>query len=437
MKRILLLSALAALFISLSFFLNPVNAAELDPAEKARLEARLAEVEKEIAAQTKLLQGKQKETASIQRDVDILTAKIKRARLNIEAKSLEIKRLGGDINKKQETIVVLGEKSKKHAASLAEMIREVHALDSVSLTEAILSQNTMADVLNDISAIETMQNSLQQTYVQVKSTRVETEQQKVALEGRREAELSARKVIEQEKKTIELAEAEKKKLVALSKQQENSYKKVIAERELEKQAIRSALFKLRDTSNISFGQAYEYAKVVSARVGIRPAFLLAIITQESNLGQNVGTCNRIGDPVAKHWTNIMKPDRDIEPFKQITKELGISPEGRSLSCPIGGGWGGAMGPAQFIPSTWMMYKAKIAAVTGSNPPNPWNAQDAFAASGLYLAELGATGQTYATEHKAAARYYAGSRWSTAGQAYGNSVMNIAEGYQRNIDVLAK
>ena len=29
---------------------------------------------------------------------------------------------------------------------------------------------------------------------------------------------------------------------------------------------------------------------------MRPAFLLAILTQESDLGKNVGTCNRAGDP---------------------------------------------------------------------------------------------------------------------------------------------
>jgi len=34
-----------------------------------------------------------------------------------------------------------------------------------------------------------------------------------------------------------------------------------------------------------------------------------------------------------------------------------------------------MGPAQFIPSTWMGYKDKVAALTGKNPPNPWDIRD--------------------------------------------------------------
>ena len=45
------------------------------------------------------------------------------------------------------------------------------------------------------------------------------------------------------------------------------------------------------------------------------------------------------------------------------------------------GWGGAMGPAQFIPSTWVLYEDKIKAITGKTA-DPWNIRDAFLASGI-------------------------------------------------------
>jgi membrane-bound lytic murein transglycosylase B len=132
----------------------------------------------------------------------------------------------------------------------------------------------------------------------------------------------------------------------------------------------------------------------------------------------------------------MKPSRDQAPYLAITSELGLDPETQPLSCPWGGGWGGAMGPAQFIPSTWAIYKAKIANITGNNPPNPWSPRDAFTASGVYLTELGAAGGNYTAERTAALKYYAGGNWNKPANAfYGNSVMKIATDYQAQIDVL--
>jgi hypothetical protein len=61
--------------------------------------------------------------------------------------------------------------------------------------------------------------------------------------------------------------------------------------------------------------------------------LLAILTQETNLGQNVGTCNRPTDPPNKSYKVIMNPkDRDY--FVQITQELGMDPNATPVSCPM-------------------------------------------------------------------------------------------------------
>ena len=135
----------------------------------------------------------------------------------------------------------------------------------------------------------------------------------------------------------------------------------------------------------------------------------------------------------------MKPDRDQQPFLQITSSLGQDPDITPVSCPMHDkngkqiGWGGAMGPAQFIPSTWLGYVAKVEAATGKTTANPWDIRDAFMASAIKLTGNGADG-TYQGNWNAAMRYFSGST-NSAYSFYGDSVMAQTAKYQADIDSL--
>ena len=118
-----------------------------------------------------------------------------------------------------------------------------------------------------------------------------------------------------------------------------------------------------------------YAKEAGKRTDVNPALILAILTVETNLGKNLGWGK---------WDEDMHPTRDKPVFLEIVKELGLDPDKLPISARpcsaaarraagpgnrCGYGYGGAMGPAQFIPSTWILYKDRIARVSGQNPPN--------------------------------------------------------------------
>ncbi len=237
-----------------------------------------------------------------------------------------------------------------------------------------------------------------------------------------------RQIQELQKQAIERDEAQKQEILSVTRGQEKAYQDLIADREKSAAEIRAALFALRDTSAIPFGDALAFAKQASAQTGVRPALILGIIAEESNLGENVGTGN---------WRDDMHPTRDQPIFEQITKELGLDPDSMPVSKKPWYGWGGAMGPAQFIPSTWILYKDRIAQITGQNPPNPWDARTAIFASALLMMDNGADAGGYPAERLAALRYFAG--WANASKAayafYGDEVMELADKFQRQIDII--
>jgi len=197
---------------------------------------------------------------------------------------------------------------------------------------------------------------------------------------------------------------------------------------------------IEQTNSLTFGQALEIAKKVEKSVTIRPAFLLAIFQEELKLEKfdmcyltNFDTGDGIRVADGKKLAKVMKPDRDIQSFLNITEELGKDPSKTLITCPMSFGYGGAMGPADFIPSTWMRYKEKIENITGK-PANPWDIYDAFLAAGLYLSKSGANLKTREGEWNSAMIYFSGSTNSPY-TWYADGTIMIADSIQADINII--
>lgn len=411
--------------------------------KEARLRAELAQVEKEQAETEKILADTKNQTASISRDILILNTKIKAAQLNIRAKNLLIESLGKDINNKQAKIEDLDGHINRGKETLAQIMRKNNELDAISFAEFVLSRENLTQVFIDVDNFDSVQQSLKVTFENIRSDKAQTQTEKDNLNKRKNQESDARAAIETEKKNIEINEKEKQRLLSVSKSNEITYSQELAQKKAKAAQIKAALFSLRDSAAIPFGEALKYAQEAQKSTGIRPAFLLAILTQESALGKNVGSCYltdaKTGAGVSiKNGTtfpNVMKPSRDVGPFLEITGALGKDPTKTLVSCPIpsAGGYGGAMGPAQFIPSTWMLFKDRIASALNIANPNPWNPEHAFMASSMFLTDLGAKAGSYTAERNAACKYYSGRSCSgNVNTSYGNQVMLKADNIQRTM-----
>ena len=401
--------------------------AETVEERRARLEQELAVIEQDIIQKRGVLSEKQKERTSLERDIAILDNQIGIAQQQIKYRDITLSKIRDDIGNKQVAIAELDKKVGRSAASLAQILRRTREIDDTSLTELVLS-GSLTDFFGDVDDFERVERALDLSFDEMATLRVDLSARKVALEGKQSEEEQLRRLQVLERQAIEKKEKEKQQILTVTKGEEKTYQSLIAEREQQAAQIRSALFGLRDSTAISFGVAYQYAKEASAVTGVRPAVILGILREESNLGQNVGTGN---------WKVDMHPTRDQPVFAELMRELGLNPDSMPVSKKPSYGWGGAMGPAQFIPSTWVLYKDRIARISGENPPNPWTARTAIFASALLMADNGADAGTHAAERLAALRYFAG--WANARRAayafYGDDVMSFADQYQKDIDIL--
>jgi len=394
---------------------------------RARLESQLAEIERDITEKRGVLSEKQKDRTSLERDIAILDSQISVAKQQIKHRDLTISKLGDDITVKKTAIGDVDKKVSRSEQSLAQLIRRTREIDDTSFVELVLA-GTLSDLFQDIDNFETLQRDLNHSFDEMAVLRSDLSARQEALEEKQGEEEQLRRIQVLEKQAIEKREKEKQQILTVTKGQEKIYQELIADREHQAAVIRSALFELRDSKAISFGSAYQYAKEASTKTGVRPALILAILREETNLGENIGTGN---------WKTDMHPTRDQPVFAKIMAELGLDPDAMPVSRKPSYGWGGAMGPAQFIPSTWIQYKDRIAHATGENPPNPWTPRTAIFASSILMSDNGADAGTRQAERLAALRYFAG--WTNAKKAayafYGDDVMAFADQYQKDIDIL--
>lgn len=416
--------------------------------QKEYCKDELAEIEKELAALLEKQKEQQKHTGTLKGDVDMLTSQINALKAKIKARALVIAQLKIHIEEKTKTIRTLSSKIEKEHESLSQLLRNTNEFDNENLLDLMLSNESVSDFYSDLESFNSIKRAVKNSIDVINGVKTETEIAKQDLEKKQDAETDAKAELENAQQKVAVSEAEKKKLLSISEQTEAAYQMLAAEKKAQADKIRAALFPLANTSTkIDFGTALVYATEAQKITGIEPAFLLAILTQESNLGANVGQCyltnQTTGAGVGKNtgtpFANVMKPmgmtgrKGDVEDFLRITSKLGLVWNQTPVSCPIAGvaGYGGAMGPAQFIPTTWTLFENRLKNSLGYDA-NPWAPKDAFLASSMYLTDLGAIGTSASAQHKAACKYY-GSGGSTC--SYSNSVMKLKAGIQANIDLL--
>lgn len=452
MKRVLVNIFTAIFIFSVTV---PVIKAESETERRVRLETELQNVERQILTQQRLVEDKKTERQSLERDIAIIDGQIKQAQLGIQARSVSIVQLSFQINEKAEMLSILEDKQRKQRESLADLIRKSSQIEDFTLVEVMLSKRTFSDFFADVATYQSIKESLNESLSILQSIKEDTFSQKNQLLSKQETEAEMRRIQELEKQEIERQEKEKANILTVTKGEERAYQQLLESQQRTAAELRNALFQLLGGGGgIPFPQAVELAKYAEKQTGVHASLVLAILEQETNLGSHLGSCI-YND--SRGGREVMHPDRDAPIFVAIAGILGFDPGSKQVSCPIMSngeryGWGGAMGPSQFIPSTWATYGGIVNNGSGwvysessdairrmnggTGPANPFNNRDAFLATALLLRDNGANG-TVAGDRLAALRYYAG--WGGANNPanafYGDQVMNRKTRLQADINVL--
>ncbi len=396
----------------------------------------------------------EEEKKSLANKIANLKSKVKSLDYQIYQGNIMVKDLGSQIGDTELSIIQTSVKVDGIEENLTHLLQLRYEQDRVSTIEILLAEASLSDFFDNLMALEALNLKTQELLKNIKDLKNNLENQKASMDIEKN-DLENMVIIQTIQKND--SDKQKKEQEYFLQLTELEYQKYLNEKkEAEQNAIRigNMLFELIEVpeGGIQFEDAVEIAKEISKYTGVRPAFSLAVLWQETKIGKVKGGCylknTETGDGVYIKTGNrapkTMKPSRDVFPFLNIISslnsagKLGTDAYNTPVSCCMiqsdGSyfGWGGAMGPAQFIPSTWMLFKDVIEQKTGETPANPWNVRDAFLANSLYLKDLGASSQTFDKEIYSALRYF-GCTTAWCRKYYGEPVMRVATCLQDYID----
>ncbi|MBI4122890.1 MAG: lytic murein transglycosylase [Parcubacteria group bacterium] len=436
----------AATTLMLVFLLPLGGVFALTPQEeRSQLELELQQLEQQIQQYEQDITKTQQEKKTLQNQITIVKNQIAKLNLQITQSNRLISDLKVQIADTSSSIDKTGRDIEDKKAQLGDILQRIYEEDQKTALEILLTGSDLSEFFENLVALDSLNARNRALLLDIQDLNVYLQDQKVSLETDKQEEENFVKIQILQRQQTQAAKAEQERLLQQTQGKEAEYQKQLANTRLRAQEIRNRIFDIVGVPDApTFGEALAIAQEVSARTGIRAALLLAVLTQESNLGKNVGQCymtdaatgGGISIRTGAAIRNVMKPSRDVQPFLRITGELGRDASKTPVSCPIPsvGGYGGAMGPAQFIPSTWALYEKKLKDILG-RPGDPWNIKDAFMAAAVLLVDSGAAKQTYTAEWRAAMIYFSGST-NTRYRFYGDSVMAIAKGYEDDIKALA-
>ncbi len=402
--------------------------------EKQVLEEKLRQLEQEIAEHENVIVKHRKQGKSLQNEINQLNARIQKLNLQIRSVNLKLKKLNQEINVTSKKITSTEVEIISNKEIISKTLQEIYEQSNQNLLMILLQNPQISDFFININNLNALQGNIQIVLKKLVDLKTEYINQKEQLSLEYADAAALKSYQENQNQMVKQLQKERKDILTITKGKEAEYQKLVIEKKKTAAEVRKQIFKLLGGGELEFEKAYELAKMAEKATGVRVALILAVLDRESALGRNIGQCD---------YKTAMHPRRDTPAFLEIISELNLQKDLEAgiikVSCPIrrDGAFGGAMGPAQFIPSTWNIYKKRVAEITGNNPPSPWRNADAFVATALYLKDAGAgPGSSLAKQREAAAKYYAGSRWRRHLWTYGDWVIRRATRFEEDIAILS-
>jgi peptidoglycan hydrolase CwlO-like protein len=404
----------AILLILAIFFAFPLSRMANGAANEDEIKDDISDIEKK-------LQKEQSAKARLEAQLRIIQSSVNATQEQIQETENLIQEIQASISRKEGEIKELSDKIDFQKIALRSLIQELYYQKKSPTAGFLLDQGSAFSLVRGTDRTTTLEQKLVELISDIEGSKIKVAKEKESLaenQGDHEKLLKAKEVQQQ-------------RLIADKQETQGD----ISEKDATIGELNAKLGKLRSDlssllgEDLSTDDIVEAAKIAGKATGVRKDFILGELVVETDLGRFTGGCT---------YKNIRMKSADKTEFLKIASELekayGGNYKNKKLSCSPGYGYGGAMGVAQFMPTTWKGYKSYISSATGHNPPDPWNIIDGVMGMAKKLANGGATSK--GGERLASKRYFCGGPsspyWNNKCEKYASNVQYWANNYEKKL-----
>lgn len=407
----MLLAAFAYSGIPPAAFAAPTPTPDID-SQIAERQKEIDEVNKKIAELSAKRNATAEEAEAIAIAIEQLKAELFKAEKELAKTQATITKVNITKEKTADDAEAIEQDILRKRDQLTSLVRRLYEHESESIMRIFFTTDTLSDVLSRREEYKMLQKESIAVIKDMHDKQAALIQKKESLEQQAEDLTQLKTLLDGQADNLAEKKETQRKFLAEKKQKQLEFETLIAEAKAARDEINKSIFTLQNGKvNVSLNTAVDMAKFASKVTGVRAAIIIAVLKIESGVGSNLGSGS---------YPDSIASQKNRDAFLRITKKLNLDPYKTPLSRS------GAMGPAQIMPTTWEGMEVRIGQLMGKAIVNPYELADAFVATGVFLADKGATSP--AKELEALQRYVGGIYWE--GQSwYSAKVMAVAKEYE--------
>lgn len=203
---------------------------------------KIKQLEEEIKVYEKQIETVGGEAKTLQSAIKVLDinqkkigTEIKKTETNIQKTNLTIEKLGDEIGD-------IIEKIASNEAAIAKTLGDMQKQDEESLIESFLGNKSLADVFDEYESIGKFQQQVRTQSKELEIYKTELSEKKTTTEAEKKNLVSLKSGLSDQNKILDINKKEKSSLLSVTKNKETEYKKMLSDRQAEKERFERELF---------------------------------------------------------------------------------------------------------------------------------------------------------------------------------------------------